>query len=156
MGLFGIILMLIANVSIMYNFKRALGVSFVLYFLTFFVGLAVGAMSKQDMSSLNTISESFWYIGMVTAVVLTVVCSLWYFRTSTVVATAKSGLFFGLTTVLLSIVLDTVLFTIGNTQGANVDLAEYYGDVRFWIIALLVIVTAKVVGHMKRPKVQIV
>lgn len=135
----------------LYNLKRALGISLVLYIATFIVGIVCGAFLGHDMSS-TVFPESFWYIGMVAAVILTALFTLWYFKNKNIIPSAKSGLLFGLTAIILSSILDYVLFAFGNSQGAAVDLGMYYGDYRFWIILVLVVATAKVVGYVKRTK----
>lgn len=136
-----------------YNFKRAVGISFALYVATFIVGIASGFASGQDMSRVDNIPDSFWYVGMVAAVVLTALCTLWYFRNTAIIPSWKSGLYFGFTAVAFSFILDVAIFSIGNSQGAQVDMMEYYSDIRFWIIVVLVIGTAKTVGILKAPKV---
>jgi hypothetical protein len=105
-----------------YNFKRALGISFALYVATFIVGIIVGVAAGSDMSSMENISDSFWYYGMVTAVVLTALCAAWYFKNSAIVPSRLSGFYFGATAVVLSFLLDLGLFSLGNAGGANVDL----------------------------------
>ena len=132
-----------------YKFKRAFGISLLLYIATFVTGIICGLISGQDMSSMNNIPDSFWYIGMVGAVVLTTVFSLWYFRSKEIIASARSGAWFGLTAVIISFLLDIALFSLGNTGGAEVDLSVYFGDFRYWIIIVLVVGTAKIVGWRK-------
>jgi heme A synthase len=138
-----------------YNFKRALGIGLALYLGTFVVGIVCGVISGQDMSTMQGMPDSFWYVGMVAAVILTALFSMWYFKSPSVVPSAKSGFLFGLTSVVLAFVLDFILFSLGNMSEDpknHIDLGQYYGDYRFWIIIVLVIVTAKLVGHIKRPK----
>jgi|GEM_PF-1544499 len=135
-----------------YNFKRALGFAFLLYISTFVVGLAAGIFTGQDMSSMENISESFWYIGMASAVILSALFTLWYFRDRAIVPSLWSGAYFGLTAVGLGIILDVILFTIGNSTGEAVSVWEYYADYRFWVIVVLVIGTAKAVGWWKEGK----
>jgi hypothetical protein len=136
-----------------YNFKRAIGVAFCLYLATFVVGIICGMVSGQDMKSMNTMPDSFWYIGMIAAVILTYLFTVWYFKNPSITPSLKSGFLFGLTAVVLSFVLDFALFSLGNmsaTAEQKVDLGQYYGDYRFWIIIVLVVATAKLVGHMKK------
>jgi hypothetical protein len=133
----------------LYNFKRALGISFLLYVATFITGIVCGAASGQDMSSLENISDAFWYVGMVSGVVLTALFAMWYFKNTAIIRSATAGFLFGLTAVTLSFVLDYALFTLGDTGESKIDMGDYYGDYRFWIILVLVIATAKIVGHMK-------
>jgi hypothetical protein len=132
-----------------YNFKRALGMGLGLYVSTFIVGIVCGMISGQDMSSLENIPDSFWYIGMVGAVVLTAIFTHLYFKNPSIVPSVKSGFYFGLTAIVLSSGLDAILFSLGGTSD---QLGEYYGDYRFWIILVLVVATAKLVGHMKKSK----
>ncbi len=135
-----------------YIFKRALGISLALYASTLILGIIYIALVGYDMSSMSNIPNSFWYVGMVKAVILTALFSLWYFKNSAVAASAKSGAFFGLTVVAVSFVLDFIFFSLGNSGGAEANLGEYYGDFRYWVILLLVISTAKLVGWHKRRK----
>ncbi len=132
-----------------YNFKRALGISFLMYIATFVVALVCGLVSGQDMSSMAVIPDYYWYVGMVGVIILMVLFSFWYFKTTTVMASAKAGLLFSLTTVVLSIILDIILFSLGNASGAEVDIWMYYGDFRFWIIVILILLTGTLVGHKK-------
>lgn len=135
-----------------YNFKRALGLGIGLYVSTFMVGIICGMISGQDMSSLENIPDSFWYIGMVAAVILTALFTMWYFKNPSIVPSVKAGFLFGLTAVILSSGLDAILFSVG---GQTEQLGMYYGDYRFWIILVLVIATAKIVGHLKKPKITV-
>lgn len=138
----------------MYNFKRALGIGFALYVATFVFGIIAGVVSGVDMSSMANVPDSFWYIGMVSSVVLTALFTFWYFKTPTVTPSWQSGVLFGVTVLALSFTSDIALLTLGNMQGANVDLWDYYGDFRFWIIVILVIGTAKSVGWYKGRSIQ--
>lgn len=135
-----------------YNLGRALGISFLLYVATFVVGIVSGIVSGQDMSSLDTVSDSFWYVGMVGAVVLCALFATWYLNGKNISASAASGLKFGITAVILSSGLDLILFSLGNAAGASTDLGRYYGDLRFWIILLLVVGTAALMGYWKQKK----
>jgi hypothetical protein len=136
-----------------YNLKRALGIAFELYVATFIVGIVAGTVSGQDMSSMNNIPDSIWYAGMVAGVILTALFTMQYFRSPSIVPSAKSGLYFGLTAVVISFVLDFILFSIGNAGGAaEFDLGDYYSDYRFWVILILVVITAKLVGWYKASK----
>jgi len=135
-----------------YNFKRALGLSVLLYLSTFVVGVAVGYLSGQDMSSMDNLPDSMWYVGMVAAVILSALFTIWYFRNITILPSAKSGFLFGLTAIVLGSILDLALFSAGNAGGANMDLGLYYGDYRFWVILVLVVATAKYVGWYKGRK----
>lgn len=134
-----------------YSFERAIGIGLALYLGTFIVGFLIGLLSSQDISSMNSIADSFWYLGMVTAVVLSALFTTWYLNQESLVASARSGLMFGLTAVVISIVIDLALFSLANAGGANVNLGEYYGDFRFWIITALVLVTSVLVGKLKQP-----
>lgn len=138
-----------------YNFKRALGIGFLLYLGTFVVGIVCGIISGADMTSFNDLPDYYWYVGMVAAVVLTALFAKWYFRNPAIMPSAKSGFYFGLTAVVLSFVLDVALFSLGNMnlpEAEKVDIWEYYSDYRFWIIVVLVIATAKLVGHMNKSR----
>jgi hypothetical protein len=133
-----------------YNFKRALGIGLALYVSTFIVGIISGMISGFDPStSLSDMPDSFWYIGMIAAVILTALFTKWYFKSPSIVPSAKNGFWFGLTAIILSSLMDMILFSIG---GASNELGGYFGDYRFWIIVGLVLVTAKLVGHMKKIK----
>ncbi|HYC79749.1 MAG TPA: hypothetical protein VEC17_01860, partial [Candidatus Binatia bacterium] len=94
----------------------------------------------------------FWYVGMAAAIVLTALFAHLYFKNPAIIPSAKSGLLFGLTAAAFSFLLDLILFSAGNAGGANVDLGEYYGDYRFWIIVVFVILTATIVGANKKTK----
>jgi hypothetical protein len=141
-----------------YNFKRALGIGFLLYVATFVVGMVCAVIAGQDKSIQGGVMpDYFWYVSMVAAVVLTALFSMWYFKNPAIVPSVKSGFLFGLTAVVLAFILDFILFSIGNTSddpANHIDLGEYYGDYRFWIIIVLVIATAKLVGYWKKPKLQ--
>src|SRR3989338_5012842 len=99
-----------------YNFKRALGIALVLYVAMFVVGIIAGIVAGVDMSSITNAPDWFWYVGMVSTVVLMCLFAMWYFKTPSVKPSAKSGLFFGLTAVVVSIILDVITFTIGQMQ----------------------------------------
>ena len=137
----------------MYNFKRALGIAFCLYLSTFVVGI-VCAMLVPD-KTVNNLPNEYWYISMAASVILTWLFATWYFKSPSVAPSAKSGFLFGVIAVVLSFVLDFVFFWLGNmaaAEGEKMDLMEYYSDYRFWVVVALVIVTSKVVGHVKRPR----
>jgi hypothetical protein len=141
-----------------YNFKRALGIGLVLYIATFVVAIVCDMIAGPDKSTMQgAMPDSFWYVSMVAAVVLTALFAMWYFKNPAIVPSLKSGFLFGLTAVVLAVVLDFILFSLGNMSDDpvnHIDLGEYYGDYRFWIIMVLVIATAKLVGYLKKPKLQ--
>jgi hypothetical protein len=138
-----------------YNFKRALGMSFLLYASTFIVGILSGVLGGVDMSSMDNVPEAFWYIGMIAAVVLAALFTWRYFADTRIERSTLNGLYFGLTAIAFSMLLDLILFSLGNMQGADVDLIAYYSDVRFWTIVIIVVATASVVGYVVRtPNVQ--
>lgn len=132
-----------------YNFKRALGVALAMYLTTFIIGIVAGIVTGQDMSSMEILSDWFWYVGMIAAVVCSVLFAIWYFKDKNITLSAKSGFYFGLTTVVVSFILDLALFSLGNSQGAEVELMDYYGNVRFWFILLLVLLASSAVGAKK-------
>ncbi len=136
-----------------YNLKRALGYSLLVYIATFVVGILTGILTGQDLSSMDTVSQSFWYIGMIASAILAWGFTLFYYRNPSISPSAKSGFLFGLTTVIVSTVLDFILFSIGNMQGGSVELIEYYGDFRFWIIVALVLATTALAGHYKSRQI---
>lgn len=135
-----------------YNPRRAIGVAFALYIATFIAGLIAGFVSGQDMTSMSTIPDYFWYVGMGISVVLISLFTLWYFRDARIQPSAKSGAYFGLTTVGFSFALDLIIFSFGNAQGAGVDLSAYYSDPRFFVTVILVVLTATLVGVFKSHK----
>lgn len=136
-----------------YKFKRALAISVVLYIATFIVGIICGVILGHDPATMAEVPDSFWYIGMVGAIVLTALFAGWYFKSSAIKASAKSGLFFGLTAAAVSFILDYVIFSLGSSDGVEFDFGSYYGDVRYWIIIMLVIATAKVFGWRKGKQI---
>lgn len=129
-----------------YDFKRALGISLSLYLTTFVIGIVAGIISGQNMTSMETISDSFWYIGMVSSTVISILFTLWYFKKPSLKASAVGGLLFGVTASIVSFILDFATFSFGNANGAEVDLGVYYGDLRFWIILGLVLASTTLVG----------
>ena len=136
-----------------YNFKRALGISVVLYLCTFVVGVIALVASGVDMSATDVeMPNSTWYVGMVSAVILTSLFTLWYFGNKAIIPSAKSGLFFGLTSVLFGFVLDMIFFGLGSASGVETELGDYYGDHRYWITLVLVVLTAMLVGIIRSPK----
>ncbi len=136
----------------MYNFKRALGFSVLVYVTTFVIGLVAGILGKVDMSSMENTPDYFWYVGMIVSVVLIAIFTKLYFKSPTVRPSAKSGLMFGLTAVAVSFLLDFATFSIG---GMGDQLGMYFGDYRYWIMIVLVVLTAKLVGHMKGKASQV-
>lgn len=132
--------------------KRAVGLAFLFYVSTFVVALICGTVTGADMSTMENIPDSFWYLGMLFGAILSALFTLWYFRGGKVAATPRSGFLFGVVAVVLSSLLDLILLSLGNAGGANVDLMTYYGDIRYWIIPVLVILAATIVGHAKQKK----
>lgn len=123
--------------------------SLLLYLSTFVVSIICGNLTGQDMSSMNTISDSMWIVGMISAPLLTAIFTYWYFCTKDFKASAEQGFFFGITATIISTILDLLLFSAGNANGANVDMMKYYGDFRFWVILLMVIAVSSAVGWFK-------
>lgn len=132
-----------------YDLKRALGISLALYITTFIIGIIAGIISGQDMTSMETISDSFWYVGMISSTIISILFTLWYFQKPQLKNSALGGLFFGITASVVSFALDFLTFSFGNANGAEVDLGAYYGDIRFWIILTLVLVSTTLVGWKK-------
>lgn len=132
-----------------YKASRALLLAFLLYVATFIVGIISGVLLNTDMASINNTPDYFWYIGMVSSIVLTGLVASWYFTNKQIVPKATSGLLFGLTTVVLSLLLDLAILSAGKSQGAEVDLGAYYSDYRFWIVVALVVITALLTGYFK-------
>jgi hypothetical protein len=135
-----------------YNFKRALGMSFLVYIAMFVVSLVVGVASGVEFTSLSDAPAWCWYVLAAASAILTALFALWYFK-GNVVPSLKSGFLFGLTVAILSSILDFVFFSLGNmADGPQIDIGEYYGDYRFWITIVLVVLAAKLVGYLKGSK----
>jgi hypothetical protein len=136
-----------------YNFKRALGIGFCLYIATLVVGLLCGMLVDKEGVSLTEMPDAYWYLSMAAAVILTYLFAGWYFKNAAIVPSAKSGFLFGFTAIALALLLDFAFFSLGNASDdpkMHVDIGDYYSDYRLWVVVALVIVTAKLVGHMKR------
>jgi hypothetical protein len=135
-----------------YKAARALGISLLLYIATFILGMAISFLSREQMGVATDVTESMWYVGMATSVILAAVFTYWYLRGSGLIPSVRCGLYFGLTAVMFSSIFDAAMFILAEYLGTPVDLVAYYLDPHFWIIVAIVIGTSALVGQLKRPR----
>ena len=124
------------------NFKRAVGLSVLAYFASFVIGIAVAVVAGIDVAETQAIPPLMWYAGAIAAIVFAVVFTRWYFRSPTVVPSAKAGFLFGLTMVVTGFVLDVVMLLplLAHDDPWTPILAYYFNP--FFLLTLVFVISA--------------
>jgi hypothetical protein len=136
------------------NFKRALWVGVLTYFVSFIVGLIPMMIMGFNPSQMTDVPQSFFIIGIIISVILAALFTLLYFKDRKISPSAKEGFYFGLTLVIIGSVLDVIIFSIGSIAGGGneMDILGYYSNPLFWVALVLFIVTTTTVGYFKSKK----
>ena len=131
--------------------KRALWISALLYFATFFVGIVVAVIIGTDLSGETPITTMHWILSMVLSVILAALFSLWYFRKEGIKVSVKEGLHLGLSFLVVGIVFDMLILIpyLASGVGDGASLVGYYKDPLFWVSVVLIVLTPGVVGKVK-------
>jgi hypothetical protein len=124
--------------------KRAILISVALYFATLVVGILLTLLAIYTLSSLSTSPTFYWVITIITTVLLTSLACFWYFNKAQ--RTTKEGFFLGLTFVVVAFVLDIISFLLFSGGNALLLIKQYYGNISFYVVMLLVIATSVFVG----------
>lgn len=129
------------------DYKRAVLAALLTYAVTFIFGLLAALLGFGFEDAAGTISANTWIFGGVTAVAATVLGAWWYFKKKGVRATINTGFHLGLVIIVVSFVLDLLAFLPALSDPEMMALlTAYYGNPLFWVIVVLVIVTASLTG----------
>lgn len=135
------------------NIKRAIGIGIVMYLASFAVGLAVAGILKVAAADAGNSPALLWGVGIFLGVVLAALGARWYFRSSTTLARAGNGFFYGLISVLLGFTLD--LTTVAASSRSLIGfISDYYGQPQFWLTVLSVLATTTVTGLLLQRRQQ--
>src|SRR3989344_4462462 len=136
--------------------RKAFLLGLLAYAISFGVSIIILTVLDIKPAAGDEIPRSAYILGMLAAVIITLICSVWYFKGEK--ASAEEGFKVGITLVLFGFLLDIVFFalTATTTPGAKEIFIEYYTNIYFWLTIALVIVTAAVVGHFKKKTITVV
>ena len=124
------------------NIKRGVSIGLALYAVTFIIGIILIILTKTNIDSPQNIPTTYWIITIVTTVILTSLASLWYFNKAK--RNAKEGFKLGITFIITGLIIDLVSFL---TQKNGVQLIkEYYSNISFYIVLILVVATCVFIG----------
>ena len=135
------------------NLKRAIGIGLLTYICTFIVGIIAALGMGLDMTSTDTPPPEMFYISAVAAVIIASLFSVWYFKGKNVKPSAKQGLYFGVTLIIIGFIMDIVTFipyVLGG--GSYNDLLSYYANPIFLVTLVLILGTPAAIGHILSQK----
>jgi uncharacterized membrane protein YfcA len=122
--------------------KRGILIGVALYVATMIVGIILTIFAQSSLSSPQSMPTTYWIITIVVTVVLTSLASIWYFAKAK--RTTLEGLKLGITFVIVGFILDLILFL---TQSGGIEvMKEYYSNISFYIVLLLVVASAVFIG----------
>lgn len=130
---------------------RKIYLGLIAYLVSFVIGIINARIMGVDLSQASEVPTPVWIVGVLAQVVLMALFALWYFATPKVVASAKEGLWFGLTCVIVGfiveilIIIPSILFS-----HAPVDIGSYYGNPFFWLSLVVTILVPMLVGTLRR------
>lgn len=137
------------------NYRRAITAAIMCYGITLVIGVFAVFVLKfgfEDTAS-GQISQSTWVFSMVTSILATTLCALWYFRKEANKASLNTGIHLGLVILAISFALDFVSFLPRFTDPATQNLLKmFYANPFFWLTAVLVVVTTTLVAKYKEKK----
>lgn len=127
------------------DYKRAILAALITYGITLVAGIVAAlflGIGFEDTQQ-GTISPGTWIFGGVTSILAAGAGSFWYFKKEGTVANIRSGFHLGLVIILLSFALDWLTFLPVITDPKTVELIQaYYGNAFFWVVVILVMITA--------------
>lgn len=134
------------------KFKRALGITFLIYIASFIVGIITMIALGLHPDEMREAPLTMCIISFVAMAIFAVFGTLWYLRGSTV--TWKEGAKFALVGILLSFVLDIVMFSIAPIQGENPKdtIINYYSGYLFWVSLIIYLGTSSLTAWYKSKR----
>jgi hypothetical protein len=130
------------------NWKRALGIAFTLYLVTFVFGILLALLLGIDMTSVQETPLSMWIVSIIMTTVFAGLAAFWYFNKEK--AALKDGFFLGLVFIGFGFFMDLLFFIPMLISGEGFGLlGAYYGNVLFWVSLVLVVVVSSCIGKWK-------
>lgn len=98
----------------------------------------------------TTLPLAMWLMAIISTLVFVVIGTLWLFKVTHIIPSAKNGFFFGLFAVILGLFLDVVLL-IPYKNGPSF-LHKYYAQPIYWTAFVLILLVCTAVGYIKAKK----
>lgn len=130
-------------------YTRAVVTAVGLYIASFVVGLLVSSVFGLEAAIGQTLPLPFLIVQCMLSLVLGFLAAWWYFRAPGIDASAMHGLTFGGFVIVVSFVLDFLLFIPAILNGYPLGaLASLYGDPWFWAALALLLVGTTAAGFL--------
>lgn len=127
---------------------RAIGIGIVL----FVVSLIINAISSKIIGvDLNkdypaSFPLSLWLASIISVVILSILGSLWYFKSPKIVPDAKNGFLQGLVIIILGFILDGVAI-VPRSNGRKI-MTGYYKEPLYWTALIVILVICTFMGYL--------
>lgn len=128
------------------KFNLALRYAFYAYATTFVLGIIISFVFPVTASE---ISQSVWYAGMVVTALVTGWFG-WKYLRQFPYPSMVTGAMFGVVTILLGFLIDTIFFSIAYLVNDSSNVMEYYGDPHFFATLLIAFLTPVFVARSLR------
>jgi hypothetical protein len=134
------------------NYKRALGIGILMFIASLVINAVATISLGIDLKEMHPkeLPAVMWFVAVVSIIFLSLLGSLWYFKSKNTLAGLFNGFKLGLFIVGLAIVLDIVALVFYE-NGASV-LLGYFSHPLYWLTLALIATTTSSVGHLKAKK----
>lgn len=133
----------------MIRVRRILGIGLLMFLASLIVLGIAGRILNVDLkvSDPSSLPLSMWIIGIVSTFFLSIAGLSWYFASSSIVASAKTGLLLGLFMLVFGLVLDGIAL-IPYSGGLDIYL-KYFAKWEFWATYGVIVAASIIVGAIK-------
>ena len=134
------------------NIKRAIGIIFLLCIATLIVTIILSRLFGVDLeiTDPSNIPPVMWYVAIISVVILSVIGTIWFFKSPETVSNARNGFLFGLLAATLGFISD-ILLLIPHKNGLSI-LLNYYTQPKYWAAFISILLICTLVGYVKSKK----
>jgi hypothetical protein len=130
------------------NYKRAIGISILVYLVSMVIGMIACTLLGISPSEAYIIPPEMWTVTAVVSAILAIGGALWYFRGKNLKPSARAGFHFGLCLIIVGFLLDFLFFLSLSFQHYDpfAAMAGYYSEPAFWLTIALILIGSTLVG----------
>lgn len=133
--------------------KRAIGISILIFVASLVLNVVWERIFNVKLKSINPydIPSEMWFTAIASAVVLSGLGAMWFFKSPRIVANAKNGFLVGFIASLTGFILDIVV--IAPLKNGLRMLSGYFLHWQYWTAFILIIISSTIIGSLQRRKV---
>ena len=123
------------------NYKRAVGIGALIYFVTMVIGIIVCSALGLAPDVNQPIPNEMWIASALCGAILSIAGAYWYFQGKSLRPNLRAGVKFGAAVIMIGFLLDLLFFATLAWSDSNplTAITSYYGQLPFWGTLVLIL-----------------